>query len=340
MRLVFGWNHFKIKSFDPFELGLTQKRVNDFTIEVRQSYFHFFWIPFFGLGKKWSIRKNDQLYELPAAYKDTIRQRDDFHLPTPWYTYAGPMLIALVGLCYVINSKYSYWERHRDFRNEYIMIAADNSRKFRKPTPDDYYVLTAADGSEKYAHITGLDKQHIQLSYINDPSIRADRPGQMADLFVEYADRLNTITINRADSAQLICREYEKRHLFAGISLNNDDGKTWRIENIIRMDGPIFKDDGFASHYADGGYSFCMNIENEGLPATITSIESVEGDIVWADNVLPLQAQPDRRIALPGKGNYNKSYKAKITCTDGQGRQLQYIMEGRRLHNTFRKIEL
>jgi hypothetical protein len=106
------------------------------------------------------------------------------------------------------------------------------------------------------------------------------------------------------------------------------------------MDGPIFKDHGFASHYANGHYSFCMNIENEGLAATITNIEPVEGDIEWIDEGLPLQAQPDRRIAILGKGNFNKSYKAKITCTDGQGRQLQYLMEGRRLHNTFRKIDL
>jgi len=340
MRLPFGWNHFKIQSFDPFELNLTQKKVNDFTIEVRQNYFQLFWIPFFGLGRKWSIRKNDQLYELPADYKDVIHQRDDLQQPTPWYTYTGLMLMTLAGLCYVVNSKYVYWERHVDFRNEYISIAAENKRRFRQPSPDDYYVLSAADGSEKYAHITRLGSQRIQLSYINEPTVRADRPAQVAGLFAGNAGNLHTMTIDLADSSRLICGEYEKRNLFVGMPLNNDDGKSYRITRIIRMDGPIFKDNGNASHYANGHYSFCMNIENEGLAATITSIEPVEGDIEWIDEGLPLQARPERRIAILGKGNYNKSYKAKIICTDEQGRQLQYLMEGRRMHNTFRKIEM
>ena len=341
MRFPFGWNYFKIESFDPFELGLTQKAANDFTIILRQRYFQLFWIPFFGLGRKWSICKQDQLYELPAAYKDTIRQqREEVTAHTPWYTYTGLMLVTLAGLCYVVNSKYVYWERHVDFRNEYISIAAENMSRFCSPSPDDYYVMTAADGSEKYAHVTGLDGQRIQLAYINDPVVHADRPAQVSGLLAAYANRLHTMTINRGDSSRIICREYEKRNSFAGIPLSNDDGKTYRIARIFRMDGPIFKDHGFASHYANGHYSFCMNIENEGLAATITNIESVEGDIEWIEEGLPLQAQPDRRIAILGKGNFNKYYKARITCTDGQGRQLQYLMEGRRLHNTFRKIEL
>ena len=216
----------------------------------------------------------------------------------------------------------------------------DNSRRFRNPSPEDYYILATADGSEKYAHIMALDKQHIRLSYINDPLVRACRPMEIAGLFIDYAGRLSSITINRADSARLICSEYERRGSFAGMPLNNEDGKSWHVQSIIRMDGPIFRDDGSATSYSHGRYSFRMNIENEGLPAVITKIESMEGDIEWAAGELPLEAQPDRRIALLGVGNFNKSYKARITCTDEQGRQLQYLMVGRRLHNTFRKIEL
>ncbi len=166
------------------------------------------------------------------------------------------------------------------------------------------------------------------------------KPTEMPALFVDYAGRLSSITVNRSDSSRLICSEYERRSYFAGIHLNNMDGKNWRVESIIRMDGPIFRDGGNASQYDHGHYSFSINIENEGLPATITKIEPMEGDIQWVANELPLEAQPDQSIALQGVGNYNKRYKAKITCTDEQGRQLQYLMEGRRLHNTFRKIEL
>lgn len=340
MRFPFGWHYCDSRSYDPFELGLALKKANDFTIEVRQWYFQLFWIPFFSMGWKWSIRKNDQLFELPADYKDAIRQREDLHVPSPWYTYTGLILVTLAGLCYVVNSKYVYWERHVDFRNDYISMAAGNMSRFQEPTTDDYYVLAAADGTEKYAHVNRVDERNIQLLYINDPSVHADRPAQVVNLFTAYAGRLRLATVHRADSLRLICREYEKRNVFAGIPLGNDDDKTWRIVKIIRMDGPIFKDHGYASHYANGHYSFCMNIENEGLPATITGIVPLEGDIEWIGNGLPLQARPEKRIAILGKGDFNKSYKAKIICTDDQGRKLQYLMEGRLLHNTFRKIEM
>src|ERR1700754_2783213 len=106
MRIGFGWHQFKIRSFDPYELGLTQRAANDFTIEVRQRCFYLFQLPFFGMGKQWSIRKNDQLFELPAAYKDAIRQRGEWQVPTPWYVYTGPVLLTLIGLCFVIGSRY------------------------------------------------------------------------------------------------------------------------------------------------------------------------------------------------------------------------------------------
>src|SRR5882757_1932856 len=238
MRFLFGRSHFKIRSYNPYELCLTQRTASDFTIEVRQICFHLFRLPFFGLGKEWSIRKNDQLFELPDDYKDAVVQQGE--LSTPLYAYAGSLLLTLAGLCFVVNTKYVYWERHRDFRNEYISTAANNSSKFRTPAPNDYYVLAAADGSEKYARIARFDSQNIHLSYINNPYIRADRPGQMAAFFADYARQIRTITISRADSSRLICREYEKRHSFKGMPLNNDDGKAYRLQAIIRMDGPVF----------------------------------------------------------------------------------------------------
>ncbi|MBS1566326.1 MAG: hypothetical protein JST39_18230 [Bacteroidetes bacterium] len=341
MRLPFGWNYCKIKSYDPFELGLTQKAVNDFTIDLWQRYFQLFGLPFFAVGRSWSITRQGQRYELPEVYRDAVgRERDEQQVHTPWYIYSGLMLLTLAGLVYVINSKYVFWERHMDYRKEYISIASENLSRFRMPTVDDYYVLTATDGTEKYAHITRLDGARIQLAYVNDPSVRVERPALMTGLFTTYADKLHTITIGLADSSRLICSDYEKKNMFTGMPLNNDDGKTYRISRILRVDGPIFRDDGNASYYANGRYSFSLNIENEGLAATITRIIPVEGDIEWADELLPLHSQPDKRIALLGKGDVNKSYKARIVCRDGQGRQWSYLLEGRRLHNTFRKIEM
>ena len=46
--IIFGWNHFLIRSFMPHELGLGEETLDpEFMVEARQKYFHIFWIPFF-----------------------------------------------------------------------------------------------------------------------------------------------------------------------------------------------------------------------------------------------------------------------------------------------------
>ncbi len=108
MRIVFGWNNFKIKDFDPYELSLTNNVKTDFKIEVRQSYFHLVWIPFFGLGKKWVIRKDGKLYELPAVYINIIKQ-NNIKVKSPWYTFSGLILILVCMLGYFCYEKYELY---------------------------------------------------------------------------------------------------------------------------------------------------------------------------------------------------------------------------------------
>jgi hypothetical protein len=102
MRIVFGHRNFKIREIHPQELGLIDN--TDFNIEIRQKYFHLYWIPFFGLGKIWAIRKNGELYELPIEYIHEIKRRN-IKVRSPWYTYTLPILICMGFLIYAVNER-------------------------------------------------------------------------------------------------------------------------------------------------------------------------------------------------------------------------------------------
>jgi hypothetical protein len=237
MRIVFGWNHFKIKSFDPYELGLSQKTDSNFRIEIRQSYFHLFWIPFFGLGKKWAIRKDNQLYEMPAVLKDAIKGRNDLQVKSPWYTFTGPLLIVAVLLGVMISEKVDAFRSIQWAKADFSTKQEDIHARFRKPSPDDYYKLVAADGyTSKYAQVTGIDKKNIQLTYINRTDVYLSNPAEIANAFVKYANETETISIGRGDSTKIIASDYNARNTFEGITIKDKYGTNrYRIESIVRV---------------------------------------------------------------------------------------------------------
>jgi hypothetical protein len=89
--LVYGWNSFKLNSYEPTQLGIPTHPSDQFTIEHRQAYFHLFWIPFFSLGKRWVIRKDGKMYVMADAFKPIVEQIPN-KKGTPWYTFTGLLL--------------------------------------------------------------------------------------------------------------------------------------------------------------------------------------------------------------------------------------------------------
>jgi hypothetical protein len=335
MSIVFGWNHFRIKSIDPYAAGLSQNAQPGYKIEVRQRYFHLFWIPCFSLGKKWALRQNNQLYEMPEQYLQVLQGRNDLRVKTPWYTYAGPLLVLFIYVCYSISEKVDAYRSEQYDKKQFAISNTISSAMFRKPSPDDYYVLAPVNGySNRYARITGLDKNNIQLSVITSAE-SAYSPAAIADLFLQPGIPMQTITIGRGDSAKLFCQEYDKRHDFNGLQVNGSSDK-YRVEKIVRLDGPILGDGGYASY---GGNQIEMEIKNEGLGGTLTSIEKVEGNAEWQiSKPMPLSLPANKEFTLVGKGNYNKPYKVKLNLTSDEGRLIQFILQGQGNEKSFVRI--
>jgi fucose permease len=97
--LLFGNNTVRIKSYTPFDLGLSRNPNTGFTIEIRQNYFHLLQLPIVATGKTWHIRKGAHLDKMPEPYKQQI-DRKKIKAATPLYTYTGLIVIALIALAY------------------------------------------------------------------------------------------------------------------------------------------------------------------------------------------------------------------------------------------------
>ncbi|WP_276480177.1 hypothetical protein [Paraflavitalea pollutisoli] len=325
MRIIFGWNHFKIKTIDPFAVGLSQQAQPGYQIEIRQRYFHLFWIPCFSLGKKWALRKDGQLYEMPEPYKFVLQERKDLAAKTPWYTYAGPLLAASICLYFYVNGKVEDYRVDQYEARQFSAAYTDNAAKFSKPSIDDYYVLDPVDGySEKFAKVTGLDKNNIQLSYITN-SVYASTPSDIAALFLKPDTKLETVTVSRNDSAHLICKNYADRLQFDGITLPGEKSK-YRVERIVRLDGPIIDEAGFTSFSQE---VIKTELKNTGLEGELVAVEKVEGDVQWQPRgAMPIALSSNDRFMLVGSGNYQKPYKARLEFKTGEGKKINYLMSG------------
>jgi hypothetical protein len=93
--IVYGWNSFKVYSAPVHQFDFGQDFAPGIEVEIRQKYFHLFWIPFFSIGQVWALKQQGQLYEMSYDVKQALVQRG-IEPKTPWYTFAGLMLMGVV----------------------------------------------------------------------------------------------------------------------------------------------------------------------------------------------------------------------------------------------------
>jgi hypothetical protein len=110
---IVGKSNFYLKSYTPFELGLTKNPIHGFFIEIRQNYFHLFGIPCFDMGMTWHIRKGPNLTAMPEPYRQQI-DVSKVKVSTPWRTFSGPIFLML---CLVIfNANLVWTERQNNLK--------------------------------------------------------------------------------------------------------------------------------------------------------------------------------------------------------------------------------
>lgn len=154
--IVFGQNHFKIKSFTQEELGLPrQENLGNIDIQVRQRYAHLFWIPFFPIGKVYGFKRpgDSNLYELPDGITQIIQARYSKEIRTPWYSYFLIVAALVVGAWIFVNDEI----KSVQYENDFYMSQAKSKMMVKYPTTGDFYVF------EAYNRETGYKSTSIVL---------------------------------------------------------------------------------------------------------------------------------------------------------------------------------
>lgn len=339
MRIVFGQRNFKIKQFTPQELGLKSDSYIDFKIEVRQNYFHLYWIPFFGTGKFWAIRRDGELYELPNHYQHHIEE-SQIKVRSPWYTYTLPILILLGFLIYSGLKKLEDY-KHSHYEEMYLNeIENDYNKKFENAAINQFYTLKnmkdfSAD-EEMYLKVEKIYPDKITFAII--PSLLVNSSAlELEDYYLQNKKQLKTITILKSDLKNAYIKDTELQlplnQKFKGINLLKTS-KLYRIASMeekfrVFLNGSIKSSD---------DERIQIQLKSTGTAFTIVSIKNLENNIPW-DIKLPLkidggtEVSPSKFILTSlKKANFsfqnNDYYKAAIKVRNSLNMEEIFYLTG------------
>jgi hypothetical protein len=348
MRIVFGINSFKAHTFTPEELGIPNESKVDLKFEVRQKYFHLFWIPTFGIGKDYILHKDGGAYELPSHYVEHIKNTGK--VKTPWYTFALPLLVLLGVLGYWANEEYQKFSYNSYADTELAAKVQILEKEITKLDTTQYLLLEIVNNdrysSKKYvmAKINGSKGDQLKVSVVNlDNQLSSDLlPIAVYKAYDKSVDRKDFL-ISKKDLIAAIGRDRDslQNSLYSGVALLGSSDK-YLLEEIEYFNQPVIRMTG------SGGYnsqSISMNVACVGTSATLVEIKNIAGEMKWVTE-LPLKLQTDSTL-LFGTSNYIKAenykdgdpYKFMLVVTDTLGKRYKFSVEGESLTNTTTRIE-
>lgn len=133
MTILFGTNSYLLKSVSPVELGMQLNAQSDLRIEYRQRYFHLFFIPFFPIGRIWSVRQGGKLYHASAELEQALQGRDQAGKNGIW-AWSGPLLgIAILLIVSLVNNMEEREWRSRSEKNKAVLSAFFQDKSKTEP---------------------------------------------------------------------------------------------------------------------------------------------------------------------------------------------------------------
>jgi hypothetical protein len=336
MRISFGWRSFKIKSFSLQDFGIKQDAASDVRIEVLQQYFHIVWIPFFSLGKKWIVRKGNKMYELPLEIELQVTKSPiAAAVRTPFYTYAGPILIVLGLLIYKANDRYLEYHHKQVAIKSFNDQQAALQEKLQHLTIKDFINVTrlSKGGSDTtiYLKVADVQADKIVVKPVQMPNYVDGfhaSPWEVEYQYTQDSSLLPAITVSNQQLQAAAQKEFNSGP--SGVNLLND-GTNYVITGVVRHWGPILT----VRH--TGGYSnteISIDMINDGWPATITDIKELKSNGNWSENIN--KELRGRKMELEGsvftldatRWNRGWPYKLLMTLKDTTGQLHRYEIAG------------
>jgi hypothetical protein len=329
MAIVYGWNSFKIREFTLDEVGIHKKAEPGVQLEVRQAYFHLFWIPMFSLGKRWVVRKGGKSYEMPADIK-TLAKKTLTNIKTPWYTYAGPLAIVISVVLFVAITKAEESQSLKRAAAEQKKQIEEVKYRLAHLTTKDF--ITVKEKAKDYNNGT----LYMKVEDINGDVITATRveinsgsPMVIEDAYKQHSGTLPSVKLSR--KALLSATEQE-------VDLMKNEFRH-QVTDVVRHFGPIIKD----GHTGQYGSDAALRFYNAGWTATVTDMKTLVGNADWSQNINKVfpggQSEYQNDFFLKGKNfNYNEPYKFVMTLKDTAGVLHKIEVEGNKKEKTIREL--
>jgi hypothetical protein len=343
MAIVFGWNSFKIRDFSLEEIGIHKKAEPGITLEVRQAYFFFFWVPFFSLGKRWVVRKGDKTYEMPDEIK-TLAKKTLTNVKTPWYTYAGPLAIAMAIFLFWVIIVYEQKQSHKKAVATFNAETEVLKYRLQRITTNDFITLQEKDqdyyGPTLYMKVENINDDVLMVTPVN---INNGDPMSIEARYTKLAGSVPSVKMSYRALLTAVPTEYDAAYgpkaPEVAVNLLND-GHRYIVREVVRHFGPIIKD-GHTGYY---GSDARLRFYNEGWPATITAIKTLVGGADWSENInkeFPGSQSEynSNEFFLTGKNfSYGQPYKFVMTLKDTAGHVHQIEVEGNKKDKIIKEL--
>ena len=336
----FGWRSFNIKTFTLDELQLPNENNEKIEIEVRQRYFHIFYIPAFGLGKIWIFHKDDLQYELPESIKQHIQQSN--RIRSPWYTYTLS-IIALISLFVFLYLEFQpQFVRHLKNKASHEEFVEQIYNRFEQPfTTDDYFILIYTG---EFNNCTGCFLKIKRVEGNNFVVEKYPRNYENEDIYTSIKNNplsvIDTFILSKTELQSAICNKYKNDEFLDefGVDLLHID-TLYRLEGIENLyeSNLLLGNDQLNYGLEDGLdtlYYAIFYINNWGAPAKLISIKNIIGNIHWKDSILPMEIPIEctniRRDENRIYGtNYpiHTNFKVLLTFKDGTKELKEYIVD-------------
>lgn len=347
IRIAYGWYTFKIKSYTPTDLGLENDENDNTTFEVRQRCFHLFWIPVFGMGKVYAIRKEGKLYDLPEEYIALITKQHKHK--TPFYTFSFPILIIAGLLIYQIKQKITEYEGRQYLQAQYTHHLNHIDKEISHLTTDHYIKIKEIkdygnNSKHSYLKIEEINNDSLKI-FLIEPT--PELSGSLYDfyyikeIYSKNREKLDTLSLTRDELKKAICKDYNYNFYHTNTVIGHDllnNGNNYVIEEIEYMKGPLI----LIKHSYE---LHKILLSNNGDPVELVEIKNIEGNVTCSDS-LPLYVLTNSEFLLEMNDFYLENFvenpDAEYTCLlvfeDMKSNRYTYTLHSKSRETTVERV--
>ena len=237
--ILFGYNNYKVKTVLPTELGLMDESFRNSEIQLRQKYFHLYYIPLFPLGQYWTVMKNGEQYVIDPKLENIVKQLHPSGID--WKSFALVYIITIGMTIYFTNDKISNYKREKKYKADMIEKGNILSQQLKQIKPNN--IIEFNSFPRVFLKVIKAESNRLLLTKISDDDNYSSGysfplSGEL-EAYMRAQDQVNTDSfwINRTDLNRYIRKDdsYQKPNNKDLTAFNADE-----IAKVITIDNGYF----------------------------------------------------------------------------------------------------